>query len=115
MSQVLLSKSKCFIEEQKSFCGNGRVEENEECDVGIDTRLDTDSCCNKFCRLRQKATCSDYNHNCCFQCQIARRGQKCWSSPNYLECFEDHSFCEYPLIIELNLLEFIFFSNFSLT
>ena len=93
MSQVLLSKAKCFVGEQASYCGNGRIEDDEECDVGIDTRLNTDPCCNKYCRLKQTATCSDYNHNCCFQCQIARQGQKCWSSPNYLECFEDHSFC----------------------
>ncbi len=37
---------------------------------------------------------SDSNHNCCLNCQIAKKGYKCYSSPNYLECFEDHSYCD---------------------
>lgn len=37
---------------------------------------------------------SDSNHYCCKDCQIARAGYKCYSSPNYIECFEEHSYCD---------------------
>lgn len=34
------------------------------------------------------------NHYCCRDCRIAPAGFKCYSSPNYIECFESHSFCD---------------------
>ena len=37
---------------------------------------------------------SDSNHYCCNQCKIATKGRKCFSSYNYIECFEDHSYCD---------------------
>lgn len=37
---------------------------------------------------------SDSNHECCRYCQIARAGHKCYSSPNYIECFQEHSYCD---------------------
>jgi hypothetical protein len=37
---------------------------------------------------------SDSNHYCCRDCKIAAANYKCYSSPNYVECFEAHSFCD---------------------
>lgn len=93
ISQVLKTKADCFIAEKTTYCGNGYIEDNEECDSGLDTQKGIDPCCNKFCKLKPDAQCSDANHNCCLNCRIAREGYKCWSSPNYLECFQDHSYC----------------------
>ena len=95
ISQVLKTKSEqCFVSEKLSYCGNDRIEYGEECDAGPDTRLGNDPCCDKNCKLKPNAQCSDSNHNCCLKCKIAPRDYKCYSSPNYLECFEDHSFCD---------------------
>jgi hypothetical protein len=64
--QVLLAKStRCFTEPEESFCGNLRVEGDEECDAGLLGSEDTDSCCDENCKLRANAKCSDKNSPCC--------------------------------------------------
>ncbi|KAF1748380.1 hypothetical protein GCK72_024847 [Caenorhabditis remanei] len=55
----------CFQEEMTSFCGNGIVEDGEECDNGVETDEQDVSCCDKFCRLAVGAKCSPLNHICC--------------------------------------------------
>lgn len=37
---------------------------------------------------------SDSNHDCCKGCQVAPKDYKCFSSPNYIECVEEHSYCD---------------------
>ena len=65
-SKVLLAKStRCFTEPEESFCGNLRVEGDEECDAGLLGSEDTDSCCDENCKLRSNAKCSDKNSPCC--------------------------------------------------
>lgn len=52
--KVLQAKSaRCFSEPEESFCGNLRVEGNEECDAGLLGTEDNDSCCDKNCKLRR--------------------------------------------------------------
>ncbi|CAL4147225.1 unnamed protein product [Meganyctiphanes norvegica] len=69
--EVLLTKSSlCFTEPEESYCGNQRVEEQEECDAGLVGQDDIDMCCDKHCRLRQEAVCSDRNSPCCLDCQF---------------------------------------------
>jgi len=64
--KVLLAKStRCFTEPEESFCGNLRVEGDEECDAGLLGSEDTDSCCDENCKLRANAKCSDKNSPCC--------------------------------------------------
>ncbi|XP_065201925.1 ADAM 17-like protease isoform X2 [Planococcus citri] len=78
--KVLQAKSgRCFSEPQESFCGNLRVEKNEECDAGLLGTEDNDSCCNKFCKLRRGhgAVCSDKNSPCCQNCQFMPAQVKC--------------------------------------
>lgn len=58
--KVLQAKSgRCFSEPEESFCGNLRVEGDEECDAGLLGTEDNDSCCDKDCKLRrnQGAVC----------------------------------------------------------
>lgn len=115
---MLKTKSGCFKVESVSYCGNDRVEGLEECDAGFSGRQGLDKCCDYNCKLRANAVCrykppdrvsvcpplslliifnyflSDSNHECCKDCQIARAGYKCYSSPNYIECFEEYGYCD---------------------
>jgi len=56
--KVLQAKSgRCFSEPEESFCGNLRVEGDEECDAGLLGTEDNDNCCDKNCKLRHGAVC----------------------------------------------------------
>lgn len=78
--KVLQAKSgRCFSEPEESFCGNLRVEGDEECDAGLLGTEDNDACCDKNCKLRrnQGAVCSDKNSPCCQNCQFMPAQMKC--------------------------------------
>ncbi|KAF5295964.1 hypothetical protein FQA39_LY12736 [Lamprigera yunnana] len=78
--KVLQAKSeRCFSEPEESFCGNLRVEGDEECDAGLLGTEDNDPCCDKDCKLRriQGAVCSDKNSPCCQNCQYMTKGIEC--------------------------------------
>ncbi|CAH2001173.1 unnamed protein product [Acanthoscelides obtectus] len=90
--KVLQAKSgRCFSEPEESFCGNLRVEGDEECDAGLLGTEDNDACCDKDCKLRPKAMCSDKNSPCCQNCQFVRAGAKCRDA-QYATC-EQESRC----------------------
>ncbi|KAL0841707.1 hypothetical protein ABMA28_013979 [Loxostege sticticalis] len=65
-------------------CGNGRLDEGEECDCG--TIADCQSlnpCCDPFtCRLTKEAQCA--SGECCERCQLKPRGVVCRDATN--EC-----------------------------
>lgn len=87
--KVLQAKSgRCFSEPEESFCGNLRVEGDEECDAGLLGTEDNDACCDKDCKLRPKAMCSDKNSPCCQNCQFMRNGVKCRDA-QYATCEEE--------------------------
>ncbi|CAP34665.2 Protein CBR-ADM-4 [Caenorhabditis briggsae] len=77
--EVLINKySGCLEEEMNSFCGNGIVEDGEECDNGVETDEQEVSCCDKFCRLSVGAKCSPLNHICCTPtCQFHNSSHVC--------------------------------------
>ena len=78
IKKVLAAKSsQCFTEPEESFCGNLRVEADEECDAGFPGTEERDPCCDENCRLRPRAQCSDQNSACCEGCRHARAGQVC--------------------------------------
>ncbi|XP_023017530.1 ADAM 17-like protease Tace isoform X2 [Leptinotarsa decemlineata] len=90
--KVLQAKSgRCFSEPEESFCGNLRVEGDEDCDAGLLGTEDNDACCDKDCKLRSKAMCSDKNSPCCQNCQYMRNGVKCREA-QYATC-EQESRC----------------------
>ncbi|KAI5127566.1 hypothetical protein NEPAR04_1120 [Nematocida parisii] len=68
-------------------CGNGIVEQGEECDAGPFG----DACCTPDCKLRMGAICSDYNSGCCKGCKPAKKGTICKKSQN--ECHKS-SMCD---------------------
>ena len=91
--KVLLSKSSlCFSEPEESFCGNLRVEGDEECDAGLLGSDNSDNCCDENCKLRPTAVCSDKNSPCCSLCQPAGAGVTCRTS-NLATC-EQEATCD---------------------
>ncbi|XP_059160866.1 disintegrin and metalloproteinase domain-containing protein 17-like isoform X2 [Physella acuta] len=55
------------------MCGNGVLDEPEECDSGGLV----DPCCSSTCRFLGNATCSRSNSDCCTNCTMATKGLKC--------------------------------------
>ncbi|EDS26112.1 ADAM 17 [Culex quinquefasciatus] len=89
--KVLQAKSgRCFSEPEESFCGNLRVEGDEQCDAGLLGTEDNDACCDKNCKLRrnQGAVCSDKNSPCCQNCQFMMAGVKCREA-QYATCEQE--------------------------
>lgn len=89
--KVLQAKSgRCFSEPEESFCGNLRVEGDEQCDAGLLGTEDNDACCDKNCKLRrnQGAVCSDKNSPCCQNCQYMPSGVKCREA-QYATCEQE--------------------------
>ena len=86
--KVLLAKSsRCFTEPEESFCGNLRVEGDEECDAGLLGSEDTDACCDENCKLRKNKKCSDKNSPCCIGCNFMAAGAQC-RNKNFATCEE---------------------------
>ncbi|KAJ0180250.1 hypothetical protein K1T71_003654 [Dendrolimus kikuchii] len=65
-------------------CGNGRLDEGEECDCGtIAECQNSNSCCDPFtCRLTKESQCA--SGECCDKCQLKPRGVVCRDATN--EC-----------------------------
>ncbi|KAJ3371340.1 hypothetical protein GGF31_003263 [Allomyces arbusculus] len=61
---------------QGNVCGNGIVEEGEQCDCG--TQCANDNCCTSQCTFKSGAVCSDRNSPaCCSSCQYKAKGSVC--------------------------------------
>lgn len=57
---------RCFEPEKASFCGNGVVEDGEECDEGnFLSSSGSTTCCTTECKLAPLAQCSPHNQPCC--------------------------------------------------
>ncbi|XP_048198881.1 disintegrin and metalloproteinase domain-containing protein 1b-like [Perognathus longimembris pacificus] len=54
-------------------CGNGVIEESEQCDCG--DSCEKNQCCNSNCQLKKNAQCS--NEPCCAKCQFRQKGFLC--------------------------------------
>ncbi|XP_061414243.1 disintegrin and metalloproteinase domain-containing protein 10-like [Lethenteron reissneri] len=94
ISLVLASKRHhCFVESGNPICGNGIVEEGEECDCGYRDQC-RDQCCHnadeeqsKRCRLRPGMQCSPSQGPCCTrQCRYRGAAEPC---RNASECALD--------------------------
>ncbi|XP_057330460.1 disintegrin and metalloproteinase domain-containing protein 10-like [Microplitis mediator] len=89
----------CFAEHQIAICGNGVVEEGEECDCGWEEDCN-DPCCHPQrlhhapfeipCRLTEDAVCSPSQGPCCTNGCSLRSGTKCRDDNG---C-RDASFCD---------------------
>lgn len=62
-------------------CGNGIVEENEDCDCGGTATCANNQCCDPVtCKFKNGATCDDSNDDCCKSCKFAAGGTVCRAS-----------------------------------
>lgn len=71
------------LEIRKGTCGNGIVEEGEECDCGdIEGKdcLNSKCCIPGECKLKPGAQCEDLNGACCRDCQLLSPGTICRKS-----------------------------------
>ncbi|XP_050559263.1 disintegrin and metalloproteinase domain-containing protein 11 isoform X4 [Spodoptera frugiperda] len=66
------------------LCGNGRLDEGEECDCGtLSECQNSNPCCDPFtCRLTKESQCA--SGECCERCQLKPRGVTCRDATN--EC-----------------------------
>ncbi|CAK9800445.1 Disintegrin and metalloproteinase domain-containing protein 10 [Anthophora quadrimaculata] len=93
------SSKGCFAEPQSAICGNGVVEDGEECDCGWEEDCN-DPCCHPQrlhhashevpCRLTDGAVCSPSQGPCCTSGCTLRNGDKCRDDNG---C-RDASFCD---------------------
>jgi hypothetical protein len=77
-----LTQNKDISTIQGSQCGNGIVEQGEQCDCGGPDGCGANSCCDPTtCQFKQGAQCDPSNEDCCTQsCQFAGSGTVCRSS-----------------------------------
>ena len=62
-------------------CGNGIVEDGEDCDCGGEGSCQGNNCCDaKTCKFKNSAVCDDSNEDCCRGCQFASNGTVCRGS-----------------------------------
>ncbi|MGH0135469.1 UNVERIFIED_CONTAM: hypothetical protein FKN15_006441 [Acipenser sinensis] len=85
ISQVLEKKrGSCFVESGQPICGNGLVENGEQCDCGYSDQC-KDECCydanqpeNLKCRLKEGKACSPSQGPCCTkECTYKSSAAKC--------------------------------------
>ena len=70
----------CLTQGVTTKCGNGIIEEGEQCDCGSSDCSSTDSCCNgATCQLTAGSTCSALDA-CCSSCQVQSQGSTCRAS-----------------------------------
>lgn len=65
-----------------SQCGNGIVEEDEQCDCGGEEGCGDNNCCDAAtCEYKDNSVCDPANEDCCTdQCQFASQGSVCRAS-----------------------------------
>ncbi|KAF8252160.1 hypothetical protein K440DRAFT_594442 [Wilcoxina mikolae CBS 423.85] len=67
-------------------CGNGIVEDGEDCDCGGTAGCGSNACCNPTtCKFVDKAVCDDSNEDCCKGCQFASSKIVCRASTGYCD------------------------------
>nr|XP_005998791.1 PREDICTED: disintegrin and metalloproteinase domain-containing protein 10 [Latimeria chalumnae] len=85
ISQVLEKKrNNCFVESGQPICGNGLVEQGEQCDCGYSDQCGDECCYNanepedKKCKLKEGKLCSPSQGPCCTpQCTYKPSKEKC--------------------------------------
>jgi len=73
----------CFVGVVDHVCGNGIVEDDEECDGGDIGHAHRDSCCDSSCRLTPGSQCSDRHSWCCSKCHVMPAGVSCRPPEEY--------------------------------
>lgn len=70
-----LSQLPCLFERVSEACGNGLVDEGEECDCGETDCSDVNPCCDgRTCKLKWNAMCSASDPCCTNTCELKPKG-----------------------------------------
>ncbi|NWU62690.1 ADA21 protein, partial [Pterocles burchelli] len=75
-------------------CGNGILEDGEECDCGSEARCKSDRCCDNTCQKKKGAICT--SGGCCKNCKPLPEGEVCRQSaglcdlPEYCNGTSEH-------------------------
>ena len=81
VSQSCLTSNKNVTLITAGECGNGIVEEGEECDCGGTAGCAGDTCCDPTtCKFTTGSVCDDSNDACCKNCQFASSTTVCRAS-----------------------------------
>ncbi|KAI5282041.1 hypothetical protein KEM54_003010, partial [Ascosphaera aggregata] len=65
----------------RAQCGNGVVEDGEDCDCGGEANCGGNKCCDpKTCKFTEGSVCDDSNEECCNQCRYASPDTVCRAS-----------------------------------
>ncbi|KAL4882051.1 Metallo-peptidase family M12-domain-containing protein [Aspergillus karnatakaensis] len=76
-----LSENRGIVTYTGAQCGNGIVEEGEDCDCGGEENCGNNDCCDaSTCKFKNDAVCDDANDNCCISCQYASSDVVCRAS-----------------------------------
>lgn len=79
-------------------CGNGIVEDGEDCDCGGADGCGDNPCCEPTtCKFKTNAVCDDSNEDCCRNCQLASSTTVCRESTGDCDpeerCTGDSPYC----------------------
>lgn len=78
VNSTCLSNNRGITTISPSQCGNGIVEEGEDCDCGGEEECKNNKCCDpKTCKYKNGAVCDDSNESCCSDCQFASADTVC--------------------------------------
>ena len=78
VNTTCLSANKGVVTITGHQCGNGIVEDGEDCDCGGEEGCQDDPCCDaKSCKFKPGAVCDDANEECCKSCKFALAGTVC--------------------------------------
>ncbi|PGH36868.1 hypothetical protein GX50_00326 [[Emmonsia] crescens] len=73
-----LSNNRGVVTITGSQCGNGIVEEGEDCDCGGENSCRDNPCCDaRTCKFKGNAVCDDSNEDCCNGCQFKSSNDVC--------------------------------------
>jgi len=76
-----LTNNKGVVTISGKQCGNGIVEDGEDCDCGGELGCGDNACCDaKTCKFKAGAVCDDVNEDCCKDCQMASNTTVCRAS-----------------------------------
>lgn len=93
IGRVLSRKaSSCFVQVADHVCGNGIVEDDEQCDGGDLGYGHRDPCCDSNCHFTPGSQCSDRHSWCCNKCRIRYAGFPCRPAEE-LNC-KQSSYCD---------------------
>lgn len=84
IGQVIKRKGPtCFVSVVDHVCGNGIVEDDEECDGGGVGFGHNDPCCDSSCHFTPGSQCSNRNSWCCDKCHLSPAGFPCRQAEEY--------------------------------